>query len=92
MLKSMRGFWKSAFFGSGHQAISAVTETGPSRYFIPAILESMRGFWKSAFLGSGHQGISAVTETGLNSVGTSFLKDLLTYDNIVCPEDPLSKL
>ncbi len=52
----------------------------------------MSGFWKPAFLGSEHQGISAVTETGLNSVGTSFLKDLLTYDNIVCPEDPLSKL
>jgi hypothetical protein len=23
----MRGFWKSAFLGSGHQAISAVIET-----------------------------------------------------------------
>ena len=36
MLRSMSGFWKLIFLGSGHQAISAVMETGPSRYFIPA--------------------------------------------------------
>ncbi len=41
---------------------------------------------------SGHKAITAVTETGLSSVHRFRTIPVLTFNNIVCPGDTLSKL